>query len=156
MKQADGSYDITYDLATDLMQLALGQARLARDSGEVPIGAVIWKAGQVIGRGYNQVERGRSVTRHAEMLALEAATQSLNNWRLLDTVMCVTCEPCLMCTGAILHAGVSVLIYGASQPNEGACVSVFDLTSGKNIRVISGVCEAESQQLLQHFFKNLR
>jgi len=134
------------------MSEALTEARIANSRGEVPIGAVIWHKERIIGRGYNQVEQSFSVTRHAEILAIEEASRVLGNWRLGEAILCVTCEPCLMCAGAILHSGISVVIFGANQPNEGSFGSIADVAIGTPLRIIRGVREKESKELLTNFF----
>ena len=106
-----------------LMEAALEQAALARDAGEVPIGAVISIDGHIVGRGFNQPIRATDPTAHAEIVALRDAAARLGNYRLTGATMCVTIEPCLMCVGALVHARIGLLVYGAAEPKTGAVVS---------------------------------
>src|SRR5215212_4391780 len=111
------------------MRAALALAEEAGAAGEVPVGAIVVKDGVVIGRGHNHPIRGRDPTAHAEIAALRAAAQHLGNYRLAGCELYVTLEPCVMCAGAILHARITRLIYGAADPKTGACGSVVDLFS---------------------------
>lgn len=143
-----------------LMDAALEQAALARDSGEVPIGAVVAIDGEVIGRGFNQPVRAGDPTAHAEIVALRAAAQHVGNYRLTGATLCVTIEPCLMCVGALVHARIGTLVYGAAEPKTGAVVSVVRGAElpGLNHRfeVVPGVREAECRELMQLFFRGRR
>jgi tRNA(adenine34) deaminase len=146
------------DLA--FMRLALEQARKASALGEVPIGALLVRDDQVLARAHNFRESWQDPTAHAEIVAIrEAATQS-GSWRLTDTTLYVTLEPCAMCIGAIILARIPRLVFGALDPKAGACGSIFDLPSERKlnhrVEVIGGVLEQESQELLQTFFKTLR
>ena len=109
------------------MEAALALARQAADVGEVPIGAVVVKDGQIIGRGYNQPISSRDPTAHAEIIALREAAAHLQNYRLTDCTLVVTMEPCVMCAGAILHARIARLVYGAREYKTGAHGSVMDV-----------------------------
>lgn len=109
------------------MEAALGLARLAADAGEVPIGAVVVKDGQIIGRGYNQPISSHDPTAHAEIIALREAAANLQNYRLTDCTLVVTMEPCVMCAGAMLHARIARLVYGAREYKTGAHGSVMDV-----------------------------
>lgn len=149
-------YTITPELADLLMLEALSEARIASAQGEVPVGAVIWLRGAIVARGHNQIEQGSSVTRHAEIIAIENASRLAGTWRLHGAILCVTCEPCLMCAGAILHSGISAVIFGASQPNEGSFGSIADLAHGRSLRIIRGIREDEGRGLLTSFFANRR
>lgn len=144
----------------DFMRLALNEATLAGDVGEVPVGAVVVCDGRVIGRGRNACERLNDATAHAEMIAITAASQALGTWRLEDCTLYVTLEPCPMCMGACLNARVKRVVYGAFEPKAGACGSVVDLRalSGFNhaVEATSGVLGAESGALLTSFFRALR
>jgi tRNA(adenine34) deaminase len=144
----------------DFMSLALHEATLAGDVGEVPVGAVIVCDGRVIGRGRNACERLNDATAHAEMIAITAASQALGTWRLEECTLYVTLEPCPMCMGACLNARVKRVVYGAFEPKAGACGSVVDLRApnGFNhaVEVTSGVLGAESGELLKSFFRALR
>ena len=142
------------------MQAALEQARLARDAGEVPIGAVIAVDGRIVARAFNQPIRAVDPTAHAEVVALRAAAQAAGNYRLTGAVMYVTVEPCLMCVGALVHARVGEVVYGAAEPKTGALVSAVRAleTPGLNHRfdVTGGVLEAECRELMQAFFRDRR
>lgn len=151
-------------LATDkdreYMRLALEQARQASARDEVPIGAVLVRNDQVLARAHNFRETWQDPTAHAEMVAIrEAATQS-GSWRLTDTTLYVTLEPCAMCIGAIILARIPRLVFGALDPKAGACGSVLNVPAERRlnhrVEVFGGVLELESQELLQTFFKNLR
>lgn len=109
------------------MEAALALARQAADAGEVPIGAVVVKDGEIIGRGYNQPITSRDPTAHAEIIALREAAAHLKNYRLSDCTLVVTMEPCVMCAGAILHARITRLVYGAREHKTGAHGSVLDV-----------------------------
>lgn len=142
------------------MRLALEQARKASAQGEVPIGALLVRDDQVLAQAHNFRELWQDPTAHAEMVAIrEAATQS-GSWRLTDTTLYVTLEPCAMCIGAIILARIPRLVFGAMDSKAGACGSIFDLPAERRlnhrVEVIGGVLEQESQELLQTFFKNLR
>jgi tRNA(adenine34) deaminase len=142
------------------MAAALEQARLALEAGEVPIGAVLVVNEQIVGRGFNQPIRAVDPTAHAEVLALRAAATALGNYRLTGSTMYVTIEPCLMCVGALVHARVGTLVYGATEPKSGALVSsVRALDSpGLNHRfeVVGGVLEEECRGVIQGFFREKR
>ncbi|MBA3698836.1 MAG: nucleoside deaminase [Planctomycetes bacterium] len=142
------------------MRIALHEAKLAGDEGEVPVGAVVVCDGRIIGRGRNACERLNDATAHAEMVAITAASQALGTWRLEDCTLYVTLEPCPMCMGACLNARVKRVIYGAFEPKAGACGSVVDLRApgGYNhaIEATSGVLGQESGELLKSFFRALR
>ncbi len=144
----------------DYMQIALHEAKLAGDEGEVPVGAVVVCDGRIIGRGRNACERLNDATAHAEMIAITAASQGLGTWRLEDCTLYVTLEPCPMCMGACLNARVKRVVYGAFEPKAGACGSVVDLRApvGYNhaIDATSGVLGQESGELLKAFFRALR
>jgi len=144
----------------DYMRIALHEAKLAGDEGEVPVGAVVVCDGRIIGRGRNACERLNDATAHAEMVAITAASQGLGTWRLEDCTLYVTLEPCPMCMGACLNARVKRVVYGAFEPKAGACGSVVDLRApvGYNhaIEATSGVLGQESGELLKSFFRALR
>lgn len=146
------------DLA--FMRLALEQARKASALGEVPIGALLVRDEQVLTRAHNFRESWQDPTAHAEIVAIREAAAQSGSWRLTDTTLYVTLEPCAMCIGAIILARIPRLVFGALDPKAGACGSIFDLPAERKlnhrVEVISGVLEQESQELLQTFFKNLR
>ena len=138
------------------MEAALDQARLALAAGEVPIGAVLVIDGQIVARGFNQPIRSCDPTAHAEMLVLREAARLVGNYRLTDADVYVTLEPCLMCVGALVHARVREVIYGAAEPKTGALVSTVRSldTPGLNHRfaVTGGVLEPAARDLIQEFF----
>jgi tRNA(adenine34) deaminase len=142
------------------MTAALEQARLAREAGEVPVGAVLVMDGCIVSRAYNQPIGAVDPTAHAEVLALREAARAVGNYRLTEAVVYVTVEPCLMCVGALLHARVREVVYGAAEPKTGALVSTVRAldTPGLNHRfaVAGGVCEAECRALMQEFFRGKR
>jgi tRNA(adenine34) deaminase len=142
------------------MRRALLLARQGAEAGEVPVGAVLVRDGQVLAQGYNQPISACDPSAHAEMLALREAAASIRNYRLLDTTLYVTMEPCAMCAGAIVHARVASVIYGATDDKWGACGSVFNvLQAGRmnhDVAVTGGVLADESAQLLRAFFRARR
>jgi tRNA(adenine34) deaminase len=142
------------------MRAALAEAAAAVDAGDVPVGAVIVHEGRIIGRGHNQREQLADPTAHAEMLAITAAADALHSWRLIDATIYVTLEPCVMCAGAIVHARLPRVVYGAADPKAGACGSVFNITDdprlNHRVQVDAGVLEHESATLLRSFFQQQR
>ena len=139
---------------------ALKEARKAEKMGEVPVGAVVVYRGSVVARGYNEKESKGDPTAHAEMIAIKRASKRLGTWRLSETTLYVTLEPCLMCMGAILQARVPRLVFAAFDPKAGACGSIYDLSGDRRlnhrIKVASGVMEQEAGGLLRDFFSRLR
>ena len=144
----------------EFMRAALEQARLAIDAGEVPIGAVVVIAGQIVARAFNQPIRAVDPTAHAEVLALRAAAQQAGNYRLTGAMLYVTVEPCLMCVGALVHARIKEVVFGAVEPRSGALVSTVrgHEIAGLNHRltVTGGVLEADCRDLIQQFFREKR
>ncbi len=142
------------------MEAAIEQARRGLDAGEVPIGAVLVVNGAIVSRAYNQPITSVDPTAHAEVLVLRAAAQASKNYRLTDATVYVTLEPCLMCVGALVHARVREVVYGAAEPKTGALVSTMRAleTPGLNHRfaVTGGVLEEECRGLVQQFFRNKR
>ena len=142
------------------MEAALDQARLALAAGEVPIGAVLVIDGQIVARGFNQPIRSCDPTAHAEILVLREAARLIGNYRLTEADLYVTLEPCLMCVGALVHARVKGVIYGAAEPKTGALVSTVRAleTPGLNHRfaVTGGVQETAARDLIQEFFRGKR
>jgi len=142
------------------MQIALDQALLAQSAGEVPVGAVLVRDGEVLATGYNQPIGRHDPTAHAEIVALRAAALQVGNYRLSGCELYVTLEPCAMCAGAIQHARISRLVWGAKDPKTGACGSVVDLFSqsllNHHAQVVSQVMAPESAALLQGFFAQRR
>jgi tRNA(adenine34) deaminase len=142
------------------MSSALEEARRAAAAGEVPIGAVIMIDDAIVARGFNQPISSQDPTAHAEIVAIRAAARAIGNYRLTDATLCVTIEPCLMCVGALVHARVARLIYGAAEPRTGAIVSTArgGELPGHNHRfeVTGGVREDDCRALMQDFFKARR
>lgn len=148
---------LTEDLIASLMKEALGEATTALNNNEVPVGAVLWRNGQVIARCHNQTESLKDVTAHAEVLAVREAQSKEGDWRLDESVLCVTLEPCLMCFGAIELSRISTLIIGASDSTMGACGGRFDLSPfAEKIRIIRDVKSKECAALLKDFFSQRR
>lgn len=145
---------------TDFMRLALEQARQAGARGEVPVGAVLVKDGRVLAAGGNQPIAAHDPSAHAEIVALRAAGQALGNYRLDDTVLYVTLEPCLMCASAIVHARVRRVVFGAFDPKAGAAGGIIDAFALKGLNhrvdVFGGVLETECASLLSEFFARQR
>jgi tRNA(adenine34) deaminase len=143
-----------------LMAAALDEARRARDADEVPIGAAIAVGGEIVGRGFNQPIGAGDPTAHAEIVAIRDAARRVGNYRLTGAILCVTIEPCLMCVGAIVHARIGTLVFGAPEPKSGAVSSTVRAGElpGHNHRfeIVSGIREAECRELVQAFFKDRR
>lgn len=138
------------------MSRALELARMAEAAGEVPVGAVIVRNGDIVGEGWNRPISTSDPTAHAEIVALRAAAQHLNTYRLLDTTLYVTLEPCAMCAGAMVHSRVRRLVYGATDPRAGAAGSIFNIVQhtalNHRIEVAGGVTADECGALLRSFF----
>ncbi len=143
-----------------LMDAALEQAYVALERGEVPIGAVVAVDGTIVGRGFNQPIGAGDPTAHAEIVASRAAAAHLGNYRLTGAALVVTIEPCLMCVGALVHARIGTLIYGAAEPRTGAVRSTVKggELPGHNHRfeVVGGIREPECRELMQEFFRRRR
>ena len=143
----------------DFMREALALARKAAEMGEVPVGCVIARGQEIVGRGYNRRETDKSALAHAEIQAIDQACRTLGGWRLWECTLYVTLEPCAMCAGAILNARIPRVVYGASDRKFGACGSVcslFSMDFNHHPQVEAGLLEEESKALLQDFFQNLR
>lgn len=142
------------------MREAIAEARLAEQLGEVPIGAVIVKDGQIVGRGHNLRETGRDPTAHAELLAIRQASETLQAWRMLGCTLYVTLEPCPMCAGAMLQSRVERVVYGAADPKAGCVGTLMDLLQDSRFNHVapwtSGVLGEECGALLTEFFRRLR
>lgn len=141
------------------MQKAIELAKKAADHDEVPVGAVLVLDDEIIGEGWNQPISIQDPTAHAEIMALRKGATKLNNYRLLNSTLYVTLEPCVMCVGAMLHARIKRLVFGASDPKTGAVASVFQLLDQKHnhqIQYEGGVLAKECGDLLKDFFKNKR
>jgi tRNA(adenine34) deaminase len=144
---------------TSFMRLALEQAALAQAKGEVPIGAVVVLDGAVVGLGHNQPIAARDPSAHAEIVALREAAHAVSNYRLPGATLYVTVEPCLMCVGAIVHARVGTVVYGAADPKGGAVRSLLDpnaLPLNHRFAVVEGVLAKECRALVQEFFRSRR
>lgn len=142
------------------MQLALEQAQIAAQLGEVPVGAVAVWEGQIIGRGYNRKEIDQDPTAHAELIALKEAAVARQNWRLLGVTLYCTLEPCPMCAGAMIQARLPRLVYGAKDTRFGADGSIVSVLREEQfnhrVQITAGVLEEEAAELLQQFFRLLR
>ncbi len=142
------------------MQRALELARRGAARGEVPVGAVLVHDGRIVGEGFNRPICSHDPTGHAEMIALREGAETLGNYRLGGTTLYVTLEPCIMCAGAIVHARVSRLVFGAADPKGGAAGSVFDLFASSRInhrvKVEGGLLAAECGEVLREFFRARR
>ena len=142
------------------MQAAIDLAQRAAENGEVPVGAVVVKEGEIIGRGSNAPIGLQDPSAHAEILAMRDAAKNTGNYRLVDCTLYVTLEPCAMCSGAIQHARIANLVYGASDLKTGACGSVVNLMAEKKLNhhttVKSGVLAEEAGKILSDFFKQRR
>jgi tRNA(adenine34) deaminase len=145
---------------TDFMQLALAQARHAWTLGEVPVGAVVVKDGELVSVGYNQPIGRHDPTAHAEIVALRAAAEKLGNYRLPGCELFVTLEPCAMCSGAMMHARLARVVYGAADPKTGACGSVLNLFGHEQLNhhteLVGGVLAEEASAMLRGFFAERR
>lgn len=141
------------------MKRALELAKKAYDSGEVPVGAVIVKNGEIIGEGYNMREQKQNALSHAEIEAINSACKNTGSWRLDDCEIYVTLEPCPMCTGAIINARIKTVIFGAFDSSMGCMDSVINLCDypfNHKVEIYAGICEDECKEILQNFFQKLR
>lgn len=142
------------------MAKAFKQAELAYEEGEVPIGAVVVLNNRIIGRGYNQTEKLKDPTAHAEIIAISSACATIENKYLTDCTLYVTLEPCMMCAGALVWSKIKTVVFGALDENAGGCGSLFNIAQNQNlnhrIEVIQGVMEQDCSFLLKTFFKNKR
>ncbi|MFQ8602769.1 MAG: tRNA adenosine(34) deaminase TadA [Anaerovoracaceae bacterium] len=142
------------------MQEAIEEAKKAAAMGEVPVGAVIVKSGEIIGRGHNLTETLKDPTAHAEIIAIRQAAANLGGWRLTDCCIFVTAEPCSMCAGAIVWARIQKLYIGTMDPKSGACGSVFNIPQEKKlnhfVEIETGLMQKECSFLMKNFFKQLR
>ena len=143
----------------ELMGAALAQAQKAAALGEVPVGAVIAKDGQILAAAHNTRETEKNAIHHAELLAIDQACQALGGWRLWQCELFVTLEPCPMCSGAIINSRIKRVVYGAKDPKAGCCggmTDLFALPFNHHPVMEQGLLEEESQQLMQEFFARLR
>ena len=142
------------------MRRALELAQRAADEGEVPVGAVVVKEGKIVGEGWNRPIAASDPTAHAEIQAMRAAGEKLDNYRLLDTTLYVTLEPCVMCTGAIIHARIGRVVFGADDPKTGAAGSAFDLLGSTQhnhqVTIERGLLADECGEMLREFFRARR
>ena len=140
--------------------LAIAEAKLAPAHGDVPVGAVVLHNNQVIARAHNEKELTKDPTSHAEILALRRASIHLDSWYLNECTLVVTLEPCIMCAGALVNSRVSKLVFGAFDPKGGACGSIYNLCSDKQLNhqleVVGGIFQKKCGLLLKDFFRNLR
>ena len=143
----------------ELMRAALDEAKIAADLGEVPVGAVVAKDGEIVARAHNLRESGKNATYHAELMAIDAACKALGGWRLWQCELFVTLEPCPMCAGAIINARIPRVIFGASDQKAGSCgsvVNLFELPYNHKPELVGGVLADECAALLTDFFRKLR
>ena len=143
------------------MKKALELARIAAEQGEVPVGAVVVKksSGEIIGRGFNRREYGRSPLTHAEIIAIDEASRRLGGWRLIDCELFVTLEPCPMCAGAMINSRIERVVFGAFDPKAGSCgsvVNLFELPYNHKPELKGGVLESECAGIISEFFRELR
>ena len=142
------------------MKLALQEAEVAFQEGEIPVGAIVVREERVVGRGHNQVETLNDPTAHAEIIALGAAATALQSWRLCDCDLYVTLEPCPMCAGAAVEARLHRLVFGAFNPQEGACGSLWNIVQDQRLEhqleLTSGVLKRDCEAILKSFFAELR
>ena len=141
------------------MKLALELAQAAADEGEVPVGAVVVRDGEVIGTGRNRREVYKNALAHAELEAIDNACRHLGGWQLVGCTLYVTLEPCPMCAGAIINSRIERVVQGAMNPKAGSCgslINLFDISYNHRPEVVSGICAEESSALLKSFFHSLR
>ena len=142
------------------MRLALRQARRAAEAGEVPVGAVIFNSGELAGQAWNQTQTLKDPTAHAEIIAITQAAAAAGDWRLTDSILYVTKEPCPMCAGAIVLARIPLVVWGMSDPLRGGAVSRFQILQSAELnhrcQVITGVLEEECTAIIKDFFKKRR
>ena len=143
------------------MRKALELAELAAGQGEVPVGAIVVKrsTGEIVGRGFNRREYGRSPLTHAEIVAIDQASRKLGGWRLIDCELFVTLEPCPMCAGAMINSRIERVVFGASDPKAGSCgsvVNLFELPYNHKPQLVGGVLKEECADILSRFFRQLR
>ena len=160
LKDNRKSMNYSQEEKENFMQEALKEAQIALENDEIPIGCVIVKDGQIIGRGHNAREELQRAVMHAEIMAIEEANQHENGWRLLDTTLFVTIEPCVMCSGAIGLARIPHVVYGAPNQKFGAAGSLYDILTDERlnhrVEVETGVLQEECAQIMQDFFRNRR
>ncbi len=142
------------------MDIALEEALKAYKENEVPIGAVIVKDNEIVGKGYNLIEKSKDATMHAEIIAIRKAQKTIGDWRLSECYLFSTIEPCIMCTSAAILSRINTIVYGAEDPKFGGIKSLVNIPELKDlnhkINVIKSVRETEAIELMQDFFKNIR
>lgn len=150
----------TYPDDVRFLEAALQEARRAAELGEVPIGAILVHGGEILARGHNLRESSQDPTSHAEMIVIREAARLLGSWRLTETTLYVTLEPCAMCAGALVLARIPRLVFATLDPKAGACGSLFNLAQDQRlnhrVEIVGGILARESQELLQDFFRKLR
>jgi len=148
------------DEDTKMMKAAIGEAKVAASAGEIPVGAILVRGGEILSRGLNRPIQDNDPTAHAEIMAIRAAAEAEKNYRLPNTTLYVTLEPCAMCVGALLHARISRLVFGAYDPKAGAAGSVLDLCDDRRlnhrVEVNGGLLEDQCSGLLKQFFDDKR
>ncbi len=151
---------MNYEENSFFMREALKEADKAASIGEVPVGAVVVRDGEIIGRGYNKTEATSLATCHAEMEAIAQAAEFMENWRLSGCSIYVSLEPCIMCAGAIVLSRMENLYYAASDPKFGGCGSIFDIPTERRlnhrVNVVGGILAEESAEKLKSFFRDIR
>ena len=148
-------------LHENYMKQALCEAEKAGQKDEVPVGAVlVAESGEILSAAHNRTITDSDPTAHAEILSLRSAAKQVNNYRLLNTTLYVTVEPCIMCMGAVIHARIATVVFGAKDPKWGACGSLYDFASDHRLNhqpdIIGGVCEFECKKIIQDFFRSKR
>jgi tRNA(adenine34) deaminase len=142
------------------MEKALEEAQLAFEESEVPVGAVVVKDNRIIGRGHNRTVALKDATAHAEIIAITSAEEKIGDWRLDDCILYSTIEPCAMCAGAAVLSRIKTVVYGAKDTRFGACGTLFEIPTDRRlnhrIKIIPGIMEAESAELMQLFFQQVR
>ncbi len=144
---------------SDYMDIALEQAQNALPHGDVPIGCIIVKDSNIVGRGYNTRERDKNALGHAELVAINDACKNLASWRLSGCTLYVTLEPCPMCMGAIINSRIDLVVFGALDSKAGCCGSVIDLNEqsfNHKVEILAGIRELKCQKTLRNFFQKLR
>lgn len=149
-----------WEPASEPMRAAIRQARIAAEAGEVPVGAVIVHNGRLVAQAHNQVETLKDPTAHAEMIAITQAASAVGDWRLEDTVLYVTKEPCPMCAGAIVLARIPICVWGVDDPQRGGAMSRFNILQNRALNhraaVVPGFMQDECRTILKQFFKDRR
>lgn len=148
-----------YDKHIEFMKIALKEANKAKELGEVPVGAIIVLDDKIIGKGYNLRENQKNSLYHAEIIAINQACRNIESWRLVNSTIYVTLEPCPMCAGAIINSRIQNVVFGASDYKAGSCGSVinlFELNYNHKPNIVSGILKNECSEILSDFFKKLR